>query len=78
MDPALWTAILGLAGSAMGALAGVFLNTKLSNYRIEQLEKKVEEHNRIVDRTYVLEAEVKKINGDIEHIYHEIDDIKND
>lgn len=29
---------------------------KLSNYRIEQLEKKVSEHNKVVERTFQLEG----------------------
>ena len=39
--------LIALAGSALGTFAGIFLNTKLSNYRIEQLEKKVDKHNSV-------------------------------
>ena len=34
---------------------GVLASAKLTNYRLEQLEKKVEKHNSLVDRTYKLE-----------------------
>lgn len=34
-------------------------------YRIEQLEKKVEQHNNIVERTYKLEGKVREAERDI-------------
>lgn len=48
-------ALITLGGSAFGSLIGVLINSKLSNYRIEQLEKKVDKHNNLIERTYRLE-----------------------
>ena len=42
--------------SLLGTLLGSFGGTQLVKYRIEQLEKKVEKHNSIVERTYILEG----------------------
>lgn len=53
-DPVL-VALIGLAGSMAGSLIGVLTSSKLTNYRLEQLEKKVEAHNNLVERTYALE-----------------------
>ena len=39
-------ALLSLLGSLGGTLGGIAINSKLSNYRIEQLEKKVDKHNK--------------------------------
>ena len=47
--------LITLAGSALGTLAGIMINSKLSNYRIEQLEKKVDKHNNLIERTYKIE-----------------------
>lgn len=47
-------ALIGLAGSAFGAFIGVLASAKLTNYRIEQLEKKVDKHNTVIERTYKL------------------------
>ena len=47
--------ILGKAVSAIGSLIGVMTSSKLMLYRIEQLEKKVQAHNNLVERTYKLE-----------------------
>ena len=48
-------ALIGLAGSAFGAFIGVLASAKLTNYRIEQLEKKVDKHNTVIERTFKLE-----------------------
>ena len=52
--------------SLIGTLAGSFGGTQLIKYRIEQLEKKVEKHNSIVERTYLLEEKMKVANHRIE------------
>ena len=55
MSEAIIVALIGLAGSGIGSLAGVMVSSKLMLYRIEQLEKKVQAHNNLIDRTYKLE-----------------------
>ena len=54
--------------SLLGTFAGSFGGTQLVKYRIEQLEKKVEKHNSIVERTYILEEKVKVANHRIEDL----------
>ena len=61
MSDTIIVAILGFAGSCIGSLAGI----GLIKYRIEQLEKKVEKHNSIVERTFVLEEDVKYVKEDV-------------
>ena len=53
----------------IGTLAGSFGGTQLIKYRIEQLEKKVEKHNSVVERTYLLEEKMRVAN-------HRIDDLE--
>lgn len=55
MDEQMAVALIGLVGSGFGSLMGVVVSSKLTTYRIEQLEKKVEKHNNLVERTYDLE-----------------------
>ena len=55
MSDAIIVALIGLAGSAIGSLIGVMTSSKLTSYRLEQLEKKVQAHNNLVERTYKLE-----------------------
>ena len=54
--------------SLLGTLLGSFGGTQLVKYRIEQLEKKVEKHNSIVERTYILEEKVKVAHHRIEDL----------
>lgn len=68
--------ILGLAGSALGSLCGVLINTKLSNYRIEQLEKKVDKHNNLIERVYELEKKQHVTDEKISVANHRIDDLE--
>lgn len=68
MTPEIIVAVIGLAGSGIGAFAGILISAKLTNFRIEQLEKKVDKHNSVINRTYVLEEQVKCINNDIEEM----------
>lgn len=48
-------ALLSLAGTLLGSIAGIMASNKLTLYRIEQLEKKVDKHNNLIERTYKLE-----------------------
>ena len=50
--------LITLVGSAIGTFGGILASNKLTNYRIAQLEKKVDKHNSVMDRTYRLEQEV--------------------
>ena len=61
-------AVISLVGTLFGTFGGILTSAKLSNYRIEQLEKKVEKHNTVVERTYNLEGDVKTIQVEIEEI----------
>jgi hypothetical protein len=65
-------AILSLIGTLIGTLGGILAANKLVVYRIEQLEKKVEKHNHVVERMYALEKQVAVDEEEIEHLkgYH--------
>lgn len=63
--------LLSLAGTLCGTFAGIITSAKLTVYRIEQLEKKVEKHNSVVERTAVIEDNLKSV-------WHTINEIKED
>ncbi len=69
-------ALIGLAGSAFGAFIGVLASAKLTNYRIEQLEKKVDKHNTVIERTYKLEESQAVIQEQIKVVNHRIGDLE--
>lgn len=66
-------ALLALVGTLGGSFAGILTANKLTNYRIEQLESKVEKHNKVIERVYNLEKHEAVIDEEIEHLkkYHE-------
>ncbi|MBQ8758314.1 MAG: hypothetical protein IJZ20_01330 [Clostridia bacterium] len=51
----IYVALIGLAGSAIGSMCGIAVNSKLTQYRLKELEKHVEKHNSLIERTYELE-----------------------
>ena len=58
-------ALLAVAGTLVGSFSGIMVANKLVNYRLEQLEKKVEKHNCFNDRVLKLEDNVKIINAEL-------------
>ena len=73
---AIVTALIGMIGSAFGALVGVMMNSKMINYRLEQLEKKVQAHNNLVERMYRLEEKDTVHDEKISVINHRIADLE--
>ncbi len=69
-------AVITLMGSALGTFGGILLNTKLTNYRLGELEKKVDKHNQVIDRVYKLESRGAVIEEDIKVANHRIDDLE--
>ena len=55
MNTEITTALIALFGTALGTFGGIVASSKLTIYRIEQLEKKVDKHNSVMERTYKLE-----------------------
>ena len=62
MSEAVVIALITLGGSGIGSLCGIIISSKLTTYRIEQLEKKVDKHNTVIERTYILEEQMKVAN----------------
>ena len=58
-------AALSLVGTLAGSLGGILVSSKLTLYRIEQLEKKVQAHNGLVEKTYKLQGEMLEVQHDI-------------
>lgn len=63
--------IIASLSGFVGAFGGILVSTKLNNYRIAELEKKVEKHNNVMERTLVLEEQMKVANHRIDDLEHE-------
>ena len=71
MDSNIIVAILSLIGTLGGSLGGILVSSKLTAYRLEQLESKVAEHNNFARRMPVIEEQIKVINHRIEDLEQE-------
>ncbi len=69
-------AVLSMLGSLSGTFGGILVSNKLTSYRLEQLEKKVQAHNNLVERTYHLEGEMDVIHEQIKVANHRIGDLE--
>lgn len=76
MSETVLVAVLSLSGTLIGSLFGILAANKLSNYRIEQLEKKVEKHNSVIERVYKLEKHEAVMDEEIKVANHRIDDLE--
>ena len=76
MSETIIVAILSLIGTLAGSLLGIVAANKLVIYRIEQLEKKVEKHNNVIERVYDLEKSEAVIKEEIKVANHRIDDLE--
>lgn len=57
--------VLSLCGTLIGTIGGILASNKLTNYRIQQLEEKVNKHNNLIDRMYKVENRVSLIEDEI-------------
>lgn len=64
-------ALLSFAGTAVGTLGGIVASSRLINYRLEQLEKKVDAHNDFILKIPVFEEQIKAMNQRVSDIEKE-------
>ena len=76
MSESVIVAVLALIGTLGGTLGGILTANKLTNYRIEQLEAKVEKHNKVIERVYNLEKNEAVIEEEIKVANHRLDDLE--
>lgn len=72
MDNTIIVAVLGFLGTVAGSGLGILASSKLTNFRLQELEKKVDKHNGVMERTYILEERVKEIAEHVKELkeYH--------
>ena len=62
MDLNIWVPFIG---TIIGTFGGIMASSKLTNYRLEQLEKKVDKHNHLVERMYKLEERMSIVEKEV-------------
>lgn len=70
--------VLALIGTLAGAYMANRKSSALIAYRLEQLEKKVQAHNNLVERTYKLEERAELLEEKVKVANHRIDDLEHE
>ena len=72
MEGSILAAVLGCAGTVIGSAIGAIAAANKTNFRLEQLEKKVEKHNNLVERMTIVEQSTKSAHHRLDEIHEEI------
>ena len=78
MDNTVIVALISLAGTLIGSLGGILVSSKLTNYRIGQLEKKQEKYNNLIERTFKLEERIEIADEKIKVANHRLEDLEHE
>lgn len=76
MNTEIIVALIAAGGGLLGSLGGVIASSKLTTYRIQQLENKAEKHNTVIERTYKLEETEAVMQEQIRVANHRIADLE--
>ena len=71
------TAIFSLAGTLGGSLGGILAAGRLTAYRLQQLEDKVNKHNNLIERVYAIEQHDAIVDVRIERLESEVESNEN-
>ena len=64
MDTAIVCGLISAASAIIVSVITAVDNNKLLMYRIEQLEKKMDKHNNVIERVTILETKVSDLEND--------------
>lgn len=76
MNDTVIVSLVTLVGTLAGTFGGILTSGKLTSYRLEQLEKKVEKHNSVVERTFCLEKNEETLEEKLESLNKRISSIE--
>lgn len=74
MDNTIIVALISLTGTLGGSLGGILVSSKLTNFRLQQLENKVAEHNSFARRMPVLEERIEQFEHRINRMEEHFND----
>ena len=68
MSESIITALIGIIPTIVVAVFSIVSNNQVIKVRIDELEKKVEKHNQLIDRMYKCEADIKILKDEIQEV----------
>ena len=78
MSDTIIIALISLLGTLGGTFGGIIATSKLTNYRLEQLEKKVDKHNNLIERMFKAEENISILDEKIKVANHRLDDLEDE
>lgn len=76
MSETIIIALISLLGTLGGTFGGILATSKLTNYRLEQLEKKVDKHNNLIERMFKAEENISILDEKIKVANHRLSDLE--
>lgn len=76
MEETIITAGFALIGTLAGTFGGIYTTARLTSYRLQQLEKQVERHNNVIERTFRIEETLSVQDERLKVANHRIDDLE--
>ena len=76
MSDAVLIAVIGLIGSGLGSALGAIFSNRVWQYRLEQLEDKVERLSSSIEKTYKLEEQNTLFDEKFKVVNHRIADLE--
>lgn len=62
------TALIGIVPTIIVAIFSIVNNNQVIKVRIDELEKKVEKHNQLIDRMYKAESDIKLLQDEMKEV----------
>ncbi len=72
MNETTMTALMSLVGTLLGTIGGITAGNKLTAFRLQRLEDKVNKHNCVIDRTYRLEGRMDAVERSVNDLKGEV------
>lgn len=58
-------ALITFFGSVIGTVSGIVISSKLVNHRLKELEKKQDKHNSMIERMFIVEGKIIRIEEEL-------------
>lgn len=75
MEVEILVALITLAGTVSSGIISALISSGVTKYRLEQLEKKVDKHNNLIERTFIIEKHEAVVDEKLKELEHRLDDL---
>lgn len=76
MRPEIIVAIITSASTLVAAIVSIIMNNRILGYKIDELTKKVEKHNNLIERMTIVERDLKTTFNRVDEIKQDINDLR--